>query len=237
MNPATGIDRRSEPLNSQELDICAGCHSRRKVIAKDSPVGAAFLDSDLPALLDAGLYHADGQIDGEVFEYRSFVQSRMYHAGVTCSDCHEPHSLALREQGNGLCAQCHLSAKFDVVEHLHHQQGSAGAQCVNCHNPRKPTWWWTTGAITAFASLGRSIGVYRDVQCLPAMPCRQNRRLGPATHRGMVSACPADPAPLWHRAVPGRIGSADAERQLDELIGDQDQPPIARSSAWRCSRP
>jgi hypothetical protein len=47
MNPATGIAQRSEPLNSQELDICAGCHSRRKVIAKDPPAGAAFLDAYL----------------------------------------------------------------------------------------------------------------------------------------------------------------------------------------------
>ena len=105
MNPATGIAQRSEPLNSQELDVCAGCHSRRKVIAEEnSPVGAAVLDAYLPALLEPGLYHSDGQIDGEVFEYGSFVQSRMYHAGVTCSDCHEPHGLALRAQGNGLCA-------------------------------------------------------------------------------------------------------------------------------------
>jgi hypothetical protein len=79
----------------------------------------------------------DGQIDGEVFEYGSFVQSRMYHAGVTCSNCHEPHGLALREQGNGLCAHCHLPAKFDVAEHHHHQPGSAGALCVNCHMPSK----------------------------------------------------------------------------------------------------
>src|SRR5439155_15740904 len=109
--------------------------SRRKVIAKDAPAAAAFLDSYLPALLDAGLYHVDGQFDGKVFEYGSFVQSRMYRAGVTCSNCHEPHGLALREQGNGRCAQCHLPAKFDVAEHHH-------------------TWWWTTGAITASASPG-----------------------------------------------------------------------------------
>src|SRR5208282_2294169 len=30
MNPETGIAERVEPFNSQELDICAGCHSRRK---------------------------------------------------------------------------------------------------------------------------------------------------------------------------------------------------------------
>src|SRR5208283_250767 len=35
MNPETGIAQRVEPLNSQQLDLCAGCHSRRKVIAQD----------------------------------------------------------------------------------------------------------------------------------------------------------------------------------------------------------
>ena len=61
----------------------------------------------------------------------------MYHAGVTCSDCHDPHSLSLRAEGNGLCAQCHMPAKFDVTEHHHHEPGSAGAQCANCHMPAK----------------------------------------------------------------------------------------------------
>ena len=41
------------------------------------------------------LYYADGQIRDEVYVYGSFLQSAMYRAGVTCSDCHNPHSLAL----------------------------------------------------------------------------------------------------------------------------------------------
>ena len=39
------------------------------MIAQDAGAGTAFLDTHLPALLMPGLYHADGQIDGEVFEY------------------------------------------------------------------------------------------------------------------------------------------------------------------------
>jgi hypothetical protein len=54
MNPETGIAHRIEPLSSQEPDVCAGCHSRRKVIAKDPPAGTDFLDAYLPALLDPG---------------------------------------------------------------------------------------------------------------------------------------------------------------------------------------
>ena len=70
-------------------------------------------------------------------EYGSFLQSRMHQAGVTCADCHDPHSAKLRADGNALCAQCHMPAKFDVAEHHHHQPGSAGAKCVNCHMPTK----------------------------------------------------------------------------------------------------
>jgi predicted CXXCH cytochrome family protein len=137
MNPETGIARRAEKLVSNELETCAACHSRRKVIAKNPVPGEPYLDSYLPALLEPGLYHADGQIDGEVYEYGSFLQSRVYAAGVTCSNCHDPHSAKLRAAGNALCGQCHMPEKFDVVAHHHHPPGSTGAQCVNCHMPTK----------------------------------------------------------------------------------------------------
>lgn len=232
MNPETGIAQRTGPLNAQELDVCAGCHSRRKVIAKDAAAGAAFLDSYLPALLDTGLYHADGQIDGEVFEYGSFVQSRMYHAGVTCSDCHEPHSLALHEQGNGLCAQCHLPAKFDVGEHHHHPQGSAGAQCVNCHMPSKTY-------MLVDERRDHSIRVPRpDLSMTIGAPnaCTQ-------CHAGKTAGWTAQKIAEWFpngrqtrphfgtALYAGRTGAAGAEPLLDALIVDQGQPAIARASA------
>ena len=95
------------------------------------------LDTHLPALLTEDLYFADGQIQDEVYEYGSFLQSRMYAAGVTCSDCHDPHSLKLRAEGSKVCAQCHLPAKFASVEHHHHRPGTAGADCVACHMPER----------------------------------------------------------------------------------------------------
>jgi hypothetical protein len=91
----------------------------------------------VPSLLVDGLYHADGQIDDEVYVYGSFLQSKMYAAGVTCSDCHEPHSLELRAPGNGVCAQCHLPAKYDRKSHHFHEPGSEGASCAECHMPPK----------------------------------------------------------------------------------------------------
>jgi Flp pilus assembly protein TadD len=117
-----------------ELNVCAPCHSRRSQIAEQPP-GPEFFDAHWPALLRSGLYHADGQILEEVYVWGSFLQSRMYQAGVTCSDCHEPHSLKTRADGNALCANCHAPDRYDTASHHHHGNDSAGAQCVECHMP------------------------------------------------------------------------------------------------------
>jgi tetratricopeptide (TPR) repeat protein len=89
----------------------------------------------MPRLLDEGMYFADGQIQDEVYVYGSFLQSKMYHAGVTCSDCHEPHSHQLRAEGNGVCLQCHAADKFNTAAHHHHKADSEGALCAECHMP------------------------------------------------------------------------------------------------------
>ncbi|GGJ43462.1 tetratricopeptide repeat protein [Neoroseomonas lacus] len=119
-----------------QAEICAPCHARARPITADPLPGARFLDTHAPALLDRGLYHADGQIDGEVFEWGSFTQSRMQRAGVICADCHDPHSQRLRAEGNAVCAQCHLPARFDTSDHHHHREGSPGSQCASCHMPQ-----------------------------------------------------------------------------------------------------
>jgi predicted CXXCH cytochrome family protein len=59
----------------------------------------------------------------------------MNHAGVTCSDCHDPHTQRLRAPGNAVCAQCHRPAKYDTSAHYFHRAGGAGAQCASCHMP------------------------------------------------------------------------------------------------------
>ncbi|MDA9839496.1 multiheme c-type cytochrome [Porticoccaceae bacterium] len=123
-----------------ETQSCAGCHSRRSKISQDPinnhPGGGGFLDHYRLQTLQQDLYHADGQIQDEVYVYGSFVQSKMYQRGVTCSNCHNPHSLELVAQGNDLCAGCHAPETYDQPSHhFHKQEGSSGAQCVNCHMP------------------------------------------------------------------------------------------------------
>jgi hypothetical protein len=115
--------------------MCARCHSRRGQIHEDSVHGQPVDDDYRVALLDPELYFPDDQIKGEVYEYGSFLQSRMYREGVTCSDCHEPH-LKLRAEGNNVCLQCH-SVKYDSPQHHFHQPGSVGGLCANCHMPTR----------------------------------------------------------------------------------------------------
>lgn len=136
INPESGQPQRSQPAQARtEIQVCAACHARRAQLFEDNRQGQPLLESFLPATLDAGLYHSDGQVNDEVYVYGSFLQSKMYQAGVTCSDCHNPHSLDLKAPGDGVCQQCHESG-YGQPEHHHHQASNA-PRCVDCHMPVK----------------------------------------------------------------------------------------------------
>ena len=136
MNPETGIAELNEPrTNQKQPEACGRCHSRRGINSPTYEYGEPLAHTHMPALLDEGLYFSDGQILEEVYVYGSFLQSRMYQAGVTCGDCHNPHSaeLVTGANPNDVCAQCHLPSKFAVAEHAGHIP--AQAECVDCHMP------------------------------------------------------------------------------------------------------
>ena len=129
----TFIRSEGSPAN-QQIEMCASCHARRSELAAREH-GKAFLDGHSLRLLEQDMYHADGQIQDEVYVYGSFLQSKMYSEGVSCSNCHDPHSLKIKAEGNALCLQCHSAKSYDVQKHHHHVVGSEGAQCVSCHMP------------------------------------------------------------------------------------------------------
>ncbi len=139
MNADTGIAARSEPAMRppQQPETCGRCHARRGVLTENYVHGRPLTDSHMPALLDDGLYFPDGQILDEVYVYGSFLQSKMYRAGVSCSDCHDPHSLALAggPDPNDVCARCHLPGRFAVRGHTGHAADAVG--CVDCHMPER----------------------------------------------------------------------------------------------------
>jgi tetratricopeptide (TPR) repeat protein len=115
------------------VETCARCHARRTSIHEEYVHGRSFMDTHWPSVLEEGLYFPDGQILDEVYVYGSFLQSKMYMAGVSCKDCHEPHSGRVFVQGNALCFRCHLPEKYGGREHHFHKNESTGALCVECH--------------------------------------------------------------------------------------------------------
>ncbi|MFM7842798.1 MAG: multiheme c-type cytochrome [Planctomycetota bacterium] len=127
---------KAEP-NDHEIHACAPCHARRRQLAAGTRPGDNFYDAYSHSLLEPTTYHADGQIQDEVYEFGSFTQSKMYHKNIRCSNCHDPHSAKLKHPGNQLCTSCHAhsAGKYDGPSHHHHEPNSSGAQCVNCHMP------------------------------------------------------------------------------------------------------
>lgn len=131
---ATAKKQLAAKQQTFQIDTCGSCHARRSLIDDMNKPGD-FHDKHNLQWINSPLYHADGQILDEVYVLGSFMQSKMYHNGVVCSDCHNPHSLELNVPGNGVCLQCHNPETFDVKAHHHHPLGSSGAQCANCHMP------------------------------------------------------------------------------------------------------
>ncbi len=136
----------SEKLSSLQKDHnCASCHARREELTGRFQPGAAFDDHYRLTLLERpGVFHPDGQVLDEDFEYGSFMLSRMGHKNVSCLECHDPHSgrLKLPAENNALCLSCHappgrLNATLipDPSAHSGHKPGSTGNRCVECHMP------------------------------------------------------------------------------------------------------
>lgn len=124
------------------LFVCGSCHSRRSELTGRFKPGELFLDHYLPVIPDeTDVYHPDGQVRDEDFEYVSFLGSRMFVAGVRCKDCHDTHSGKTRASDNSLCMRCHGLAdtkapQIDPAAHGHHQPDRPGGRCVDCHMPQ-----------------------------------------------------------------------------------------------------
>jgi len=137
VDPRTGNAARNYPpaLLRREVETCGLCHARRSEFSEDWVPGRWLSDTHLVQPLTQGLYHADGQMLDEVYNYGSFKQSKMFAAGVTCSDCHEPHAAKLRAPGDGVCLRCHASDRYVATTHHRHEGANPPLACASCHMP------------------------------------------------------------------------------------------------------
>jgi tetratricopeptide (TPR) repeat protein len=225
-----------------QVEGCAACHSRRGELTATPVPGQPLLNQYLPSLLQAGLYHPDGQQLDEVFVDGSYRQSRMYGKGVGCSDCHNAHTGKLKLAGNAVCSQCHstpanpkfasAAGTFDTPAHHFHKEGSAGAQCVACHMPSKN---------------------YMQIQARPEHSLRVPRpdlsvKLGTPNactqcHAGKPAQWAADRVAAWYGLkrrqeahygeafAAARAGQPGAGEALERIVADRNQPAIVRATA------
>ncbi len=230
--PGARYARRDRPTDPAVNNTCAACHARRGTLAERDQPGAPLADTHRLALLTAPNYHADGQQREEVYVWGSYLQSRMFQQGVTCMDCHEPHTAKTRAAGNALCTRCHDAAAFDSPQHHFHKPETAGGQCVACHMPTK-------NYMVIDARRDHSLRVPRPdlarelgspdacTQCHAGKKpewaagaldgwygkgWRQRPSIGPALHAGVTQGA---------RAVPGLLALAQSGAQ----------PPLVRATA------
>jgi predicted CXXCH cytochrome family protein len=141
IDPRTGnAVRRVAPATlRKEVETCGLCHARRGQTSEDWVPGRWLSDTHVVSPITRDVYHAGGQIRDveEPYNYVPFKQSRMFAAGVTCSDCHEPHSAKLRASADGVCLQCHGQEKYASVTHHHHAGVSPALGCASCHMPAR----------------------------------------------------------------------------------------------------
>ena len=138
-DPRTGNPQRnfSPPLLRKEVETCGLCHARRAEFSEDWVPGHWLSDTHAVSELSRGLYFADGQMRDEAYNYGSFKQSKMFAAGVTCSDCHDPHSDKLKTSGDGVCLRCHAPEKYAAAIHGHHEAANPQVSCASCHMPTR----------------------------------------------------------------------------------------------------
>jgi len=141
-DPASGTVRRNLPTNllRTEVETCGRCHARRSEMSEKWVPGRWLQETHaIAAPLARDVYWPDGQMRdvAEAYNYVPFKQSKMFAAGVTCSNCHDPHSGKQRIAGEGACLQCHAPEVYAGPKHSHHQQADAAPNCISCHMPAR----------------------------------------------------------------------------------------------------
>lgn len=155
----------SDPVRQNE--VCLQCHMRNrdkrldeqnitqlKGDARDYPVGyepgRSLAKYKRVAPFTMGVeskeFYANGAAKKNRTQGNEFVHSIKSHHGITCINCHSPHSLAPTAQntlgGNKLCMRCHSFGspigphQASLAAHTHHNPDSKGSLCVECHMPK-----------------------------------------------------------------------------------------------------
>lgn len=216
--------------NTVQVNTCMPCHARKANISSELLTSTEVMDDMIPEIPSNEFFHADGQVNDEDYIYTSFLQSKMFHRGVKCSNCHDPHSgKKLFAAANQVCLQCH-EKKYDSFEHNRHEPSLTQVNCVSCHMPGK----FYMG--NDFRH-DHSFRVPRpDLSVKYGTPNACN-----TCHANKSSAWASAAVNKWYGTerkyhfaddlIPGSKGGVAAEPHLARLLGDTAVPAIVKATA------
>ncbi|MCU7548629.1 tetratricopeptide repeat protein [Chitinophagaceae bacterium LB-8] len=214
---------------NQQVNTCAPCHALKADISDQLIASEELMDNYIPQVPSSEQFHADGQVKGEVYIYTSFLQSKMFHRGVTCSNCHNPHSGKTLFASNQLCLQCH-SKSYDAPSHHFHETNTKGAECKSCHMP----------AETFMGNDERHDHSFRvprpDLSVQYGTPNACNKCHSNKTAQWSAEAIVKwyGPQRKYHFAddlLPGSKLNDQSEAHLTKLLNDTAVPPIIQAAA------
>ena len=165
-NPKSPVYKASLADPVRQNEVCLQCHMRNRDKrledhniseiygdARDYPLGyeagkalakykmvAPFLPGH-----ETGEFYANGDGKHNRTQGNEYVHSMMARHGITCINCHDPHTLqptAGHNSGNALCMKCHSFGSLigphekSLTAHTHHKADSKGSLCVECHMPK-----------------------------------------------------------------------------------------------------
>lgn len=221
------LPKNSEQLS--EINTCAPCHALRSDLSPSLVKSGEIMDNYIPEIPTTEHFHADGQIDDESYIYTSFLQSKMFHRNVKCSNCHNPHSGKILFNTNQLCTQCHTKT-YDNPSHTFHKAGITASDCKSCHMPGK-------NYMGNDLRHDHSFRVPRpDLSVKYGTPNACN-----GCHNNKSSQWAADAVIKWYGAerkyhfaddlIPGTRLNANSEKHLVKLLGDTSIPNIIQATA------
>ena len=184
--------RRRAGRPAREIETCARCHARRGQLADDYVHGRpARRHASRRAARRRGSTTPTARSATRCTSTARSCRAKMFHRGVTCRDCHEPHSLKLRAPGNAVCLRLPRGARSTTRRRIIPPAGRARRRLrrlphADAHlhggrpapRPQPPH------------PAPRSLGEARRAERLHALPRRPPGRVGGQAGGGLVRAYP-----------------------------------------------
>jgi hypothetical protein len=197
---------------NRQNEVCLQCHMRNRdprivkmsikdlfLEVRDYPLGyepgRPLVRHKLPAPFYPGKesieFYANGLGKKNRTQGNEYVHSMMGRHGITCINCHDPHSLtptAQHSRGNDVCMKCHEFGspigphQPSLQAHTHHKPDSKGSLCIECHMPKvgkhtKKSPFSVRSHVFTFVTPQETLAFHLPKQTNACYACHQDKSL------------------------------------------------------------